>query len=226
MNRLAAMYEKRGGNPEQVLSDTAMEQLLRAGGDSVGSFLQGHDYTGEMLARFFSLAAAQRVSLNAQELRLRERLVAAAVLQAEASGAYRPVGTQAVISFTAVQADDPTTAADESVDARRRESVLRHEISHGEFFTDAGYRVHCWDFWRQQLSDRQRKLFRRYLESLDYNPRDEKLMVNEMQAMLMHTPDERAFNAAALGVSPAELAQLRARFRHGDPTPGAGGTAR
>jgi hypothetical protein len=60
-------------------------------------------------------------------------------------------------------------------------------------------------------------LFRRYLEGLDYNPRDEELMVNEMQAMLMHTPDSRAFNAAALGVSPAVLDGLRGQFHPGDP---------
>ena len=42
-------------------------------------------------------------------------------------------------------------------------------------------------------------------------------MVNETQAMLMHTPDERAFGAAALGVSQAELAKMRLRFEPGDP---------
>jgi hypothetical protein len=51
MNRLAAMYEKRDGNRDRVLSDDEMDLLLRRGGDSVGSFYQGHDYTGEMLAR-------------------------------------------------------------------------------------------------------------------------------------------------------------------------------
>jgi len=216
MNRLAAMYEKRNGDRDRVLVDAELSQLLRASGDSVASFFQGHDYTGEMLARFFTLAARQQVPLKHQEMALRVLLVDAKVLRTEEAGTFSAIGTQAVVSFTAVHEDDPLTAADESVDAWRRESVLRHELSHGEFFTNAQYRAHCWDFWRHSLSERERKLVRQYLASLDYNPDDEELMVNEMQAMLMHTPDDRAFNATALGVSKADLNRLRAQFRRGD----------
>jgi hypothetical protein len=217
MNRLAAMFEKRGGSRDRVLTDAQMEQLLRSSGDNVASFFQGHDYTGDGLAHFFTLAEAQRVAINAQELRLRDWLVGAGVMQRGAAGRYEALGTWALISFTAAQADDPATEPDESVDARRRESILLHELSHGEFFTNASYRAHCGAFWRDQLTERERALFRRYLEGLDYNARDEQLMVNETQAMLMHTPDSRAFNAASLGVSEAELGQLRAGFRRGDP---------
>jgi hypothetical protein len=219
MNRLAAMYEKRDGNRELVLGDAAMERLLRSAGDSVGSFYQGHDYTGEMLARFFSLAAAQRVPLGAWELRLRALLVDAAVLKADGARGYRPLGVQAVVSFTAVQDDDPATPADETVDVLRRESILLHELSHGEYFTNAAYRTHCRDYWRLQLTERERQLFRKYLDRLDYNSRDEELMANETQALLMNTPDTRAFNAAALGVSETELGRLRARFLVREPLP-------
>jgi hypothetical protein len=219
MNRLAAMYEKRDGNRERVLGDAAMELLLRSNGDSVASFYQGHDYTGEMLARFFSLAAAQRVQLGAQELRLRALLVDAAVLRPDGALGYSPLGAQAVISFTAVQDDDPATKADETIDVQRRESVLLHELSHGEYFTNAAYRAHCQDYWRRQLTERERQLFRKYLDVLDYNSRDEELMINETQALLMNTPDTRAFNSASLGVSETELGGLRARFRASEPRP-------
>jgi hypothetical protein len=212
MNRLAAMYEKRGGDRDRVLGDVEMERLLHSSGDSVASFYQGHDYTGEMLARFFSLAAAQGVELGPQELRLRALLLDAAVMQPDRAPGYRPMGTQAVISFTAVQDDDPATPADEAVDRLRRESVLLHELSHGEYFTNAAYRAHCRDYWQRQLTERERQLFRRYLDKLDYDPRDEELMINETQAVLMHTPDTRAFNAAALGVSQADLERWRTRF--------------
>jgi hypothetical protein len=217
MNRLAAMYEKRNGDRDRVMADAELSQLLRASGDSVASFFQGHDYTGEMLARFFSLASRQQVPLQHQEMALRALLVDAKVLQPGEAGTFSAIGTQAVVSFTAAQEDDPLTKADESVDAWRRESVLRHELSHGEFFTNADYRAYSWDFWRHGLSDRERALVRHYLERLDYNPLDEELMVNEMQATLMHTPDERAFNATALGVSTTDLNRLRAQFRRGDP---------
>jgi hypothetical protein len=217
MNRVAAMYEKRDGDRDRVLTDAQMDRLLRSSGDSVASFLQGHDYTGEMLARFFTLAPIHRVLLNDHEKQLRALLVGADVIRLEPAGAFKAIGTQAVVSFTSVQADDPTTPADVSVESRRRDSVLRHELSHGQFFTNANYRAYCWDFWRHRLSAAERKLFIQYLEGLDYNPRDEELMVNEMQATLMHTPDSRAFNAAALRISPAGLDALRKQFRAGDP---------
>lgn len=213
MNRLAAMYEKRDGQLDRVLTDKQMNELLSSSGDSVASFYQGHDYRAENLARFFTLAGVQRVPLKAQESRLLALLVEAAVLQPNGGMAYGAVGLQAVISYTAIQPDDPATAADEAIDAVRRESVLLHEVSHGEFFTNAAYRAHCWEFWRQRLTEAERQKFRRYLDGLGYNAADEELMVNEAQANLMHTPDPRAFNAKALGVTELELEGLRVRFR-------------
>jgi hypothetical protein len=217
MNRMAAMFEKRAGNRDRILADADLERLIQYSGDNVASFFQGHDYSGEKLSRFYSMASSQEgVTLNAQELRLRQLLIDAGVLSSgPAPGAYTAIGQQAVISFTAVQQDDPATGPDESVDAIRRESVLRHELSHGEYFTDAGYRERCLRFWRNGLAPHERMLFQRFLEKLDYDSRDEELMANETQAMLMHTPDARAFNADILGISEPALVGLRARFASG-----------
>ena len=52
---------------------------------------------------------------------------------------------------------------------------------------------------------------------MNYDPANEDLLVNEMQALLMHTPDTRAFGARVLGVSDAQLNDMRARFRKGMP---------
>lgn len=212
-NRVAAMYEKRAGRRDRVLTDTQMAQLLLSSGDNVASFYQGHDYTADMLARFFSQATAQHIPLNAQELRLRALLVDAGVLKPNGDAAFSARGLQAVVSFTGTQPDDPGTRPDESVDAVRRESVLLHELSHGEFFTNGAYRVQCWDFWRKSLSKHEREVFKRYLGRLEYDTYDEELMANETQAVLMHTPDQRAFNARSLGLKDDELAGLRVRFR-------------
>ena len=67
---------------------------------------------------------------------------------------------------------------------------------------------------------------RAYLNGLHYNPGDDDLMANEMQALLMHTPDNRAFNAGDLGISEAALAELRIRFRAGEPANGLGSVVR
>lgn len=215
MNRIAALLEKNGASRDRVLHDAELQALVRASGDNTSTFYLGHDYEAEGLARFFHLAQSQGVRLAPAELRLRQLLLDARLLAQAEQGtepAYRAAGPGALVSFSAAQADDPATKPDESMDERRRASVLRHELSHGEFFTNAAYRAHCWSFWRR-LSDAERASWRRYLRQLGYDSANETLMVNEAQALLMHTPDTRDFDAAALGVSMTELEAMRMRFQ-------------
>ncbi len=214
MNRIAALLEKRAAPRDRLLDDHELGALIEAGGDTSATFYQGHDYGGDALARFFNLADAQRLALNASETRLQQSLLGAGVLSREAPlpGSYRSPGTQAVISFTAVQPDDPSTRADEAVDERRRESVLRHEASHGRFHTRPAYREHSRDFWFRVLSDAQRRSIREHLARSGYNPDNEELMLDEAQAFLMNTADERAFSARDIGMTGLELDALRTRF--------------
>ena len=220
MNRLAAMFEKRAGHRDRVLTEAELSELMRRSGDTVASFYQGHDYPAAKVARFFTLAESQRMLLNPQETQLLALLVDSGFMKRSAGGAYQAMGEQAAVSFTGVQPDDPATAPDEAIDRLRREAVLRHELSHGEFFTNADYRAHSLKFWRNELREQERRVFSAYLAGLDYNPGDEELMANETQALLMHTPDSRAFSAGSLGVSDAALADLRNRFRRGEPVHG------
>ncbi|WP_198938002.1 hypothetical protein, partial [Pelomonas sp. KK5] len=213
MNRMAAYLEKRAGPRDRLLDDREMAELLKRSNDNVSTFYQGHDYTMDRVARFYTLADSTRTVLNGQELRLREALVRWGIIKQEVDRSYHSTAERALVSFTAVQADDPKTPEDEGIDARRRESVLRHELSHGEFFTNGDYRQQAWDFWRRSLTDNERQRFRRYLASVDYDAGNEELMVNETQAVLMHTPDTRAFSATDLGITDAELERLRERFR-------------
>ena len=211
MNRIAALVEKTGAPRERVLGDPELAEFIAQSGDSPATFYLGHDYGGGDLARFYRLAAEQRVTLNDAERRLHGILVAARLLAGDgvATAAIDP--PQALVTFSAVQRDDPATEADETVDAVRREAVLRHELSHGEFLTRSSYRAHCERFWRS-LTQADRERFRRHLAQLGYDTGNETLVVNEMQALLMHTPDPRAFSAADLGVGEEELAAWRRRF--------------
>ena len=103
------------------------------------------------------------------------------------------------------------------VDSYLRDTILRHELSHGDFFTNKAYRDYCRRFWQRELTQKERMIFRDFLISADYDPSNEYIMINEMQAFLMHTPDARAFSAAHLNVSESYLADLRRRFVAGDP---------
>ncbi len=212
MNRMAAFLEKRSGSRDRLLDDHEMAALLKSNGENAATFYFGHDYGLDRVAKFYTQAEEQKLVLDPQELRLRESLVHWAILRRDDDGSYHAIGDRALISFTAVQPDDPATTQDETVDERRRDSVLRHEVSHGEFFTEDSYRQQCWEFWRKTLSESERQMFRKYLSSIDYDPANEELMVNETQALLMHTPDTRAFGAGDLGISDEALDKLRRRF--------------
>ncbi len=215
MNRMAALLEKTGGNRDRVLGDAALQALIVSGGDNASTFYLGHDYDADGLARFFNLAQTQGTALNASELRLRQLLRDARLLSSNGPVQMPYVGISpgSLVSFSALQDDDPRTGPDESMDARRRASVLQHELSHGKFFTRPDYRDHCWNFWQRLLSEPEREIWRRYLRDLGYDSGNELLMVNETQALLMHTPDTRDFNADSLGINSRELNGLRTRFQ-------------
>ena len=214
MNRLAALLEKTDAPRDRLLGNAELASLIAQGGDSPQTFYQGHDYGGAGLARFFSMAQAQQLALDTAERRLLQILTDAGVLAPARDGAqgYVQIGLQALISFSATQVDDPSTPASETIDEVQRESILRHEASHGRFYTRTGYQAHSRRFWQTELSEPQRERIRVYLASAGYNRQDEELMLNEAQAFMMHTPDRRAFMAQDIGMTPAQLDALRERF--------------
>jgi hypothetical protein len=213
MNRLAALIEKDGAPRDRLLSDTEMAALTA----NAATFYFAHDYAASSLARFFSMAEAGAEALNDQERNLLALLLATGVLDRGAAGYVPATPEMAVISLVQPQADDPATPEDETVDAALRDTMLRHEMSHGEFFTNAAYRRHCERFWREKLTEAERQLFRKFLSGHGYDPDDEFLMINETQAYLMHTPDRRAFSAESLGLAPERLLDMRRRFMEPQP---------
>ncbi len=220
MNRLAALIEKTGMPHDRLLSDAEMATAI----PNPDTYYYAHDYAAASLARFFSLAEAETQPLNAQERDLLVLLVGARVIERAASGYVAASPAMAVV--TLVQPETDGVPAGEAVDPALRDTMLHHEVSHGEFFTNPAYRAHCERFWRERLSEAERALFRGFLANYGYDPADETLMINEMQAYLMHTPDPRAFSAALLHVTPAQLTDLRRRFMDPQPpTPLLGGKA-
>lgn len=216
LNRLAALIEKAQAPRDRVLSDDGLARFIQRTGATAETFYFGHDYPAEAVARFFTLAVSQQVRLNPAELRLGTLLLSAGLLIEERDRLVANPRHQAIVSFSALQRDNPATAVDESVDGARREAILRHELSHGEFFTNPAYRGHSWVFWRS-LDDADRAHFRRFLTELGYDPSNEELMANETQAFLMHTPDSRAFSAQLIGIDAQRLRDLAQRFARDMP---------
>lgn len=218
MNRIAALIEKSGAPRDRVLSDSELAAYIQTAGGNSATFYFAHDYAAPSLARFYSMADSEGESLNRQETDLLSFLLDVRLLRRADAGYVADDPEMALISIVQPQDGSPP------IDATLRETMLRHEVSHGEFFTNPSYREHCEEFWRERLTESERSMFRDFLAGSDYDPTNETLMINEAQAYLMHTPDRRLFSAARLGVSEDELVDLQRRFMTPQPpTPLLGG---
>lgn len=197
LNRVAALVEKAGMPRDRVLSDAEMDAAIHAAGYSPETYYYGHDYSASELARFFALAQRDGIALNPEEERLRALCAQEHWTTDTASGA--------LISI-------PSTSADAAIDLAFRATILRHELSHGEFFTRPVYANAARAFWRDDMGSEDRALFRRFLAREGYDAANDDLVVNEMQAYLMHTRDPRFFSAVTLGMPQNHLEQLQAAF--------------
>jgi hypothetical protein len=186
MNRIGAMVEKAGMPRDRVSSEAAMDYSIARSHGTADTYYSGHDYRETDIRRFFALARAGGVALRPEEEWLR------ALLDREQCGA--------VVSLT------------EDLDEAARATILRHELSHGVYFTSKAYAAYARRFWERELTEDDRAHFRAFLAAEDYDETDEDLMLNETQAYLVHTADRRFFNAAAVGLPEARIARLRGEF--------------
>ena len=202
LNRLAAWAEKAGVPHDRLLNDTELAAAIKASGTTPDTYYFGHDYRAADVKQFFALADKDGVALNADEQQLRQIVARAAV---------EPFGFGALISI-------PRADAANQIDTASRAAILHHELSHGEYFTNATYATFVRTIWNAVLTAPERAAFRTYLAAEGYDPALEDLMANEMQAYLMHTPDRRFFDPDRLGIPPARLAQIRQSFVAGMPS--------
>jgi hypothetical protein len=202
LDRVAALVEKAGLPRDRVLTDAELAEAIRASGDTIDTYYYGHDYSAAALAQFFALADQERIALNPEEQQLRTLL--------EQVGWFAPGASGGLISLPAVASDPKVTLA-------ARAAILRHELSHGEFFSDPNYAAYVHDFWLTVLTEQERAGVRAFLAKEDYDADKEELMYNEMQAYLMFTRDPLFFTPSMAWLTPARLAELQARFLSGMP---------
>ena len=202
LNRAAALLEKNGFPRDRLLDDAELDRRIRDSGSSPETFYYGHDYRAADLVRFFAMADQAGTALTPEERRLHG-------LIGEWGWRDGPV-VGALISLARF---DPEAG----LDSQARATILRHELSHGAYFTTPAYAAYALRFWEESLSARDRALFTAFLARDGYDPGLSDLMVNEAQAYLMHTVDRRFFSAGALGMPEARLDVLRGAFLTGMP---------
>ena len=196
LDRVAMLVEKAGMPRDRVLSWHDARAAIAAGGDTIATYYYGHDYRAADLVRFFTLARQENRTLSRGEQRLRALL----------SRLGWTAGTNAALISIPALSTTPAVSLDD------RRTILHHELSHGEYFTNPAYAHATQVFW-QSLSHDDRARFRRFLGSEGYDTGDADLMANETQAYLMHTPDPRFFNAALVNLTPDAIAGLQSAFR-------------
>jgi hypothetical protein len=197
LNRVAALSEKTGLPHDRLLSDSELDTAILAGGDTVETFYYGHDYGASELLRFFALSDRDDIRLMSQEDNLR-RLI-------RQDGWFEPDVRAALISI-------PQVGADAHVTRSARTTILHHELSHGEYFTNPHYAAFAHRFWTRTLTAAERDRIRSHLHALGYDSSLEEVMENEAQAYLMFTDSAEFFTPEAIGMSKARLAELRKGF--------------
>ena len=201
LDRVAALVEKAHLPRDRGLDDVELNQAIYNCGDTIESYYYGHDYQAADLRRFFELAATDGVTLNRHELWLKTLL--------KQLGWLAPGANGAIITLPAAVA--PITP-------EMRAVILHHEISHGAFYTIPVYAQYAADFWHS-LTPQERADFTGFLGRQGYDTNNTRLMLNETQAYLIFTRDPLFFNAAAVGMTQAQVDALRAGYIANIPVP-------
>jgi len=213
-NRVVALIERIGAPRERVLNNDELAQFIRSVGKTGATLAYGNDFLVAELVVFFNLADMGGIQLTVQEVALRQLLIDRR-LMALRNGFYQAVTPQAVV--LSLPQENTGGPGNPPVSALARRTILMHEISHAEYYTNPLYANYCRQFWRNVLTENQRTAFRGFLSRSSYNPDHEEMMINETQAYLLYTPDARAFNAKLIGLKDKEVEDLRARFWGGFP---------
>lgn len=213
-NRIVALIERIGAPRQRVLDNVELAQFIRSIGKTDATLAYGNDFFVAELVVFFNLADMGGIQLTDQEVALRQLLLERRLMVLRNSFFQAVVPHAVMLSIPQESAGSPGSPP---VAALARRTILTHELSHAEFYTNPLYANYCRRFWRDGMTAEQRAAFRKFLSGSSYNPDNEEMMINETQAYLLYTPDPRAFSAKLVGLKEKEIDGLRARFWAGFP---------
>lgn len=215
-NRITQLNEQvqlNSGYP-RVMNNEEFVQYMESIRRTQANFAFGHDVLVTELVRFFNLADQHKIDLFPEEIALREFVIKQGLIKIW-RGFYQAVQPNIVI--LSIPQQQAKTENEPKVSSLAREAIFSHEISHAEYYTNKYYTDYCRKFWTGSLNDTQRESFLNFFKRYNYSIDNGELVVNEMQAYLMFTPDPLSFNAQKLGVTDEELDTMRSMFKEGRP---------
>ncbi len=214
-NRITQFTEQQTSEPyPRVLTEQEMAMRLAAARRTESDFAFGHDVMVHELVTFFNMAQRDKVPLNPEEAAIRDFLVSQGMMK-DWRGFWQAVEPNNVI--LSIPQTQEKSAGEPLINATARYAILLHEMAHGEYYTNQYFTAYCRRYWQESLSDAQREAFKTFLSKYGYATGSDELVINEMQAYLMFTPDPASFSARKLGVSAEELDAMRDAFRKGKP---------
>jgi hypothetical protein len=216
-NRVVALIERIGAPRDRVLTNEELAEFIRKIGQTELTFAYGNDFRVSELVVFFNLASHGGISLNDEEIRLRDFLLEEKLVKSPYGFLQVNGKDRVILSLPQAQVQQVSEGKSLRITDRARETILRHELSHGEYYANPQYADYCRRFWYTVLSEPERQTFRQFLGGRSYNTRNEEMMINESQAYLMHTPDPAAFNPQRSGFTQAQIDRLRRQFMDGRP---------
>lgn len=214
-NRITQFTEQQTSEPyPKVLGNQELASYIAAARRTTADFAFGHDVLVSELVQFFNYALRDKIELNPEEITLRDFLVEQGLVRLW-RGFYQAMKPDVVL--LAVPQTQARKTNEPMVSDGARYAILLHELAHAEYYTNPHYAKFCQRYWYETLTEDQRELFKRFLANFNYSVNNEELLINEMQAYLMFTPDSKSFSARKLGVSDEMLQSMRDAFRRGSP---------
>lgn len=213
-NRVTHLTEQFNEPYKRVLSIDEILKYMEAVRRTQADFAFGHDVLVSELVLFFNLAERDKLELFAEEIVLRDFAIGQGLMKVW-RGIYQALKPDVVILSVPQMQEKRENEPRVSELARR--AIFTHEISHGEYYANPYYAKYCQRFWFEVLNDEQREVFKNFLSKYNYAINEEELLINEMQAYLLFTPDPNSFSAKRLGIKEEELEAMRNAFRKGKP---------
>jgi hypothetical protein len=215
-NRVTQLIEQVQTNEgyPRVLSNEELTKYIESRRRTEANLAFGHDLLVSELVQFFNLVDRDKLELYPEEIALRDFLIEQGLMKVW-RGFYQALKPGTVI--LSIPQEQAKKAGEPMVSELARRAIFMHELSHGEFYTNPYYATYCRRYWNETLSAAQRDAFLNFFKKYNYEVSLTELVINEMQAYLMFTPDPNSFSAAKLGLEDEELESMRRMFRAGSP---------